>query len=452
MNQSVTRGVINNGIISIIQKIIRILDQLLLVPFFLTTWGAEYYGEWLTLSIIPSVLALADLGFGSAGSNSFVLAYASGNKQKAADINKSSFFTISISILIGIVLTIIILIIGNKSHLFEKSLIPVSDAMLAVTFIMAARLISFYSQLIEGYFRSARKAALGNLMISGQSASNIVVGICILMAGYKIVGYAISLLIVSIIFNIIYFIIGKGLIDLKGFQGHILKKDIKQISTKGLGYMMNPIWQSLYFQGGTLVIRLTLGAESVAIFNTVRTVCRSVNQLYSIINASIFPDLQYEYGRGNTQIVHRLFRIAVLFSMMIGIIGSIFLTLFGNSLYQWWTKNLLIVPAPVWIIFMFGVLFNAIWWTSVVSYRITNQPYHFATISIIATLISISSSYFLSIHYGLTGATIGAILFDIIMMFYVLPDSCHLLGMKTIDLFKHVKDDYHFLLKKIVHK
>lgn len=451
MSQSVTRGVIHNGIVSIIQKIIRILDQLLLVPFFLTTWGAEYYGEWLTLSIIPSVLALADLGFGSAGCNSFVLAYASGNKQKAADINKSGFFTISISILIGVIITFIILLIGDKTHLFAKSLIPVSDAMLAVTFTMAARLISFYSQLTEGYFRSARKAALGNLMISGQSALNIIVGICVLMAGYRIVGYAISLLIVSIIFNIVYYITGKKLIDLNGFQGHLLKEDIKQISTKGLGYMMSPIWQSLYFQGGTLVIRLTLGAESVAIFNTVRTVCRSVNQLYSIINASIFPDLQYEYGRGNITIVHRLFRIAVLFSMMIGIIGSIFLAVFGNTLYQWWTQDLLKVPSPVWIIFMLGILFNAIWWTSVVSYRITNQPYNFATVSIIATLVSISSSYFLSIYYGLTGATLGAIIFDIIMVFYVLPDSCHLLGMKTIDLFKHIKDDYNFLLKKIVH-
>ena len=58
----ITKGIINNGLANITQKIIRILDQLLLVPFFLTTWGVEYYGEWLTLSIVPSILAFSDLG------------------------------------------------------------------------------------------------------------------------------------------------------------------------------------------------------------------------------------------------------------------------------------------------------------------------------------------------------------------------------------------------------
>ena len=90
---SVVRGIFNNGIANIAQKIVRILDQLLLVPFFLTAWGAEYYGEWLTLSIVPSVLAFSDLGFGSAVSNGFVLAYAAGNKQQAANLYKSVFTT-----------------------------------------------------------------------------------------------------------------------------------------------------------------------------------------------------------------------------------------------------------------------------------------------------------------------------------------------------------------------
>jgi len=73
---SIIKGIISNGLANVVQKLVRIADQLLLVPFFLTHWGAAMYGEWLTLTIIPSVLAFSDLGFGSAVSNSFVLAYA----------------------------------------------------------------------------------------------------------------------------------------------------------------------------------------------------------------------------------------------------------------------------------------------------------------------------------------------------------------------------------------
>ncbi len=446
---SVTKGVLSNGAAIVVQKIVRVLDQLLLVPFFLTAWGAAYYGEWLTLTIIPSVLAFSDLGFGSAVSNSFVLAYASGNKQKAANINKSGFGVISFSVLLGALFTIVILLIGNRFHLLEKSLIPANEAMIAVTLMIVARLISFYSQLIEGYFRSTHKAALGSLIGSGQNITNLAVGFSVLYAGCSIVGFAVSQFVVSIIFNLTYFIIGKRLIDLKGYKGNILRSDIKMIATKGMGYMMTPIWQSIYFQGGTFVVRLALGPESVAIFNTVRTVCRSVNQMFSIINGSIFPDLQYEYGKGNMPTVHRLFRMAVVFSMCIGGIGALLLVFFGLDIYEWWTQSVLTVPMNVWWTFMLGVLFNAIWWTSVVTYRMTNQPYHFAIMSTLMACVSVGASYVLSTYLELWGAAIGAILYDAVMMCYVLPDSCHLLGLKVKDLFVHIKEDREFIKLKM---
>ena len=124
MKSNIAKGIIGNGLAQIVLKVIRILDQLLLVPFFLTAWGAEYYGEWITLSIIPTILAYSNLGFGTAASNSFVLAYTAGNKQKAANLNKSGILVILGSIIVGGVLTIAILWGGKYFNLFEKSLIP----------------------------------------------------------------------------------------------------------------------------------------------------------------------------------------------------------------------------------------------------------------------------------------------------------------------------------------
>ena len=116
----VAKGILSNGLANIAQKIIRILDQLLLVPFFLTAWGATYYGEWLTLSIVPSILAFSDLGFGSAVSNGFVLAYASGDKQKAANLYRSGFWIITASVLLGTVLTAIVVLLGDQAGWFQN--------------------------------------------------------------------------------------------------------------------------------------------------------------------------------------------------------------------------------------------------------------------------------------------------------------------------------------------
>lgn len=87
---SIRKNILFNGIANTLTKTVKVGEQLLLVPFFLTAWGAAYYGEWLTLSIIPSVLAFSDLGFGSAAASSFVLSYSAGDKKRAFDIFHTS--------------------------------------------------------------------------------------------------------------------------------------------------------------------------------------------------------------------------------------------------------------------------------------------------------------------------------------------------------------------------
>ena len=80
---SLKRKLLANGLASFLQKSVIVLDKLFLIPFFIQFWGVEYYGEWLTLTIIPSFLKFSQLGFGNAAANMFVLRYAGGDKQGA---------------------------------------------------------------------------------------------------------------------------------------------------------------------------------------------------------------------------------------------------------------------------------------------------------------------------------------------------------------------------------
>ena len=447
MKSNIVKEIIGNGLAQILLKVIRVFDQLLLIPFFLNAWGTEYYGEWVTLSIIPAVLGFSDLGIGTAVGNSFVLAYAAGEREKAANLKKSGFVVISCTIILGFILSLIILFIADYLNLFDKTIIISNDAIISVTLLMVAKLITFYHHLIEGLYRGAQKAALGSLIYSGYSAVNIISGFIALIIGCGVVGYAFSQFLVSIIFTILYFIIGNKVINLKGCKGHVILTDIKAVIYKGIGYMINMIWQIVYFQGGVFVVRLTLGPESVTAFNTMRTACRSVSQMFNIVNGSVFPTLQYEYGKGNIQIVYRIFRLSILFSIIIGFIGVLLLILFGFNIYNLWTQSVLVVPKEVWYTFVVGILFNAVWWSAIVAYSVTNNPYNLAIPSLIVACLSVGLSYVLSIYLGLWGAVFGAIMFDVIMMFYVIPNSSGLLGLKTIQLFSNIKQDILFLKK-----
>lgn len=425
---SLKKNIIKNGFATALQKIVKVLEQLLLVPFFITAWGTGFYGEWLTLTIIPSVIAFSDLGFGSAAANNFVLRYTSGKSKEAADIAKSGFFIITAMVLLGSVLSCIAMVVLDYYHVFEKSLIEAHDAIWAVSILILAKLISFYFQLFEAYFRSARKAALSINYGTTNSLFNLIAGIVVLQLGYGVVGFACSQLVIAVAFNLIYAIKAKSLIKLDA-NGELFRSDINEIIYKGFGYLMSPMWQAIYFQGTTFVVRIVLGAEAVTLFNTVRTVSRSGNQIFSMINGAVFPELQYEIGAGNWLKAHKLFRISVWTVFICAVFGGLFLLFFGKMFYNVWTNNQLEVPSAIWNIMIVGVLFNGLWWTAGVVFRAVNKPYQFSVMGVIAAVISVIASYFLAIQMGITGAALGALLLDIILAFYVLPVSCSLLGV-----------------------
>lgn len=446
---SVAKGVLKNSMVNVLQKIVRIIDQLILVPLFLSKWGAEYYGEWLTLSIIPSIIGFSDLGMGSAVSNSFVLAYTGGDKQKAADFARSGFIIISFSVAFGAIVTCAILIIVGNTGLFNYSVIDPIEAILAITMLMSSKLIGFYSQFYEGFYRAAHKAPLSGVFDATHNLLNICFGFIVLMLNYGIIAYSATMLVLSIITIVVYSWYGRRIVDFEEKKGNMVRDDIIAIIKKGIGYLASPIWQSVYFQGSTFVVRVVLGPGPVAVFNTVRTVCRSVNQLFSIINAGIFPEMQYEYGHGNLHTVQKLYRIAIITSFVIAFCGFLILYFFGQNIYNIWTNNTLSIPDDVWNVFMVGILLNAVWWTSVVVYRVTNQPYHFAILATLMAFVSVGTSYLLSLYFGMLGVAIGAVLFDAVMALYIPLDGCRIFMMKFVDLYKNIGNDWRLIYQKL---
>lgn len=159
--------------------------------------------------------------------------------------------------------------------------------------------------------------------------------------------------------------------------------------------------------------------------------------------------MQYEYGRGNLPTVRKLYRVSILASLIIALAGFLVLITAGQYIYGIWTNHKLDVPSDMWTIFMFGVLLNAMWWTSVVVYRVTNKPYHFAVMATIMSLVSVAVSYLLATPFGLMGVTIGAVLFDLVMALYIPYDGCRIFGMKLSDLWTNIPADYAMLRSRI---
>ncbi|MBT2159746.1 lipopolysaccharide biosynthesis protein [Zobellia barbeyronii] len=450
---SLKKRLLNNGIASVFQKSVRVLEQLILVPFFISAWGAAYYGEWITLTIIPTVIGFSDMGFGTAAANSFVLSYASDKKQEAANISKTGMYIITVMIGIAMLLSIVTIYFLNYFEVFEKSLIHKTDAIIAVSILILARLLNFYSQLFQAYYRSAQKAAMSMNLLSIYAALNLGAGLFVLLLGYGVVQFALSQLLVVLAFNFFYWIKGKQVLGL--FKTHKGKRDRliqKNITKKGLGYLMSPVWQAIYFQGTTFIVRIVLGPEAVAIFNTVRTLSRSLNQLFFMIKAAIFPELQFEIGKQNWLTAQKIYRVAMLSVFLMSSIGFILLSIFGLWFYRIWTNNELEVPKAVWYLFISGMLLNSLWWTTEMVFGAVNKPRKMAMYGIGASLFSVVLTYVFSKQYGLVGAAMGAVSLEIILVFLVIPAGSKLMGMSPKELLLNGYDDFRFLYKQLKNK
>lgn len=435
---STRKNIVLNGVASIFSKTVRIADQLLLVPFFLTAWGAAYYGEWLTLTTIPSILAFLDLGFGTSAGSAFVLAYSGGNYQQAANIYKTGLKVITYAVLLCITAGAIVMLFLYHLGLLSKSLIQPMDAVWAFVFLTASRLTGFYNQLFEAMFRCKHRAATSINYLTVEGFVRIGIGISVLMMGYGVVAFALGNLVVAVVFNIAYALLGLHILGSMP-KGAYDEGIAKSICKKGLGYMGSPMWQAIYFQGTTFVVRIVLGAEAVAVFNTVRTLCRSINQLFSVIYSAIFPELQIAYGSNNMDKCRKIFVSAIRLVFLTAFFGILFLLVFGRPLYSWWTQSQLNVPASVWYIFMVSIAFNSIWWTGSCVFQVINEPYRFAIYGVTSAVASILLSYLLAVLWGLNGVAVGYSMMDVLMVVLVLPYACRCLGIRIKYTLKHKK-------------
>lgn len=433
---SIKRNIALNALGQMGNRVVRILEQLLLVPFFLTIWGAEYYGEWLTISIIPSVLAFSDLGFGTAVSNSFVLTYSSGSYKNAADTYVTGLIVTTFTVVVGIFLSIFVIFGGEKTGVLEKSIISPSDIMMSLAFLMASRLIGFYGQLFEGFFRAKSKASIAFHLYTVEGILRIVVGIVCLLSHCDIVGYAFGQFVVAFVFIIFFACYGLRLV--RNLPRGRFQKGIAVSTLKtGLGFLLTPLWQSVYMQGSTFVVRIVLGPSSVAVFNTVRTVCKSINAVFSIVNGSIYPEAQIAYGKGNMKMVKDIYIYAMQIVFLISMIGLLFLLFWGPTLYRWWTHNELNVSSSIWFVFMIGIPLNALWWTAGTVFRAINKPFRFSMYGFIASILSTFLCYLLAQPFGMMGAAVGFVSMDFIMLLLTLPLSNKEVGVKMANLFNY---------------
>ena len=420
-------ALIRNSLASGWGKISTVLFRLIQIPVLLSFLGVEDYGRWLVLYSFPSWISLANLGFGSVASNEMSMASAAGNLNRARAVYSTTIALVSAIFIAGLVL-----VSGIVPFLPAESLLKLpaerhTEIVLVIIWFTISTLLTFFGEVYEARFRAARQAHMPLILYSFRPWLELLGMSIVLQFSHRFDYMAIAVMLTTVLYTLaMKWLSYRAIREITFSTADIQKALLKPLFKKGLSFQAFPLGNALIFQGNILVVQLILGPVAVAIFGSVRTLVRSINQAFDLINQVMWPELSLLFGVGDYTKIARLHRIGVAASIGTSIFCVLCMALFGQPLYNVWTHNSIPLSQSLLLLFLLPIPFNALWFTSSVIHMASNQYEKLAVRYLVAMVLAIIGCGVLSQLFGIKGAAVSTLISDIVLIPFVLKHSLRL--------------------------
>ena len=314
---------------------ISIITQLATLPLFLSHWDLTRYGIWLMLTSIPSYFSVADGGIVNAARNEMTIALGSGDESHANRVFQSTL--IFLLAMTGLVLLVLALLLFG-TPLFDSVL--ESEYKLVLFILVCGIFLSFVNGLSEATFSSVGKYGMGTTIGHSIRLAEWGGGVVGLLAVGSFTGVAGGMLVLRALGVMISIFLGQKYsgVFVWGFR-HARMEQFRATIKPALYFLIFPLSGALSIQGFTLLVGSVLGAASVAVFNTYRTLARLIVQATSIFSHSVGPELSRLFGAQQFEQYHHLFRRSQFISVALVILTSVVVALLGPWILQIWTHG-----------------------------------------------------------------------------------------------------------------
>ncbi len=429
------KGALANGF----GLLVIVVNQLLSVPFLLSFWGTNLYGEWLLLSAIPAYLSISDLGFGTVAANEMSMLVAKGDRKSALEVFQSVFVIIGIiSLSLILLLLVIIWKIPFESWFHLTVLTHTAIVQVVILWVFIA-FMGLQDSLLEAGFRCDGNFAMGTFFLNLRYLLETLSLIAVVYLGAHPVIAAASIASV----RLCGFIALRLLLKRKspwvvyGFSKASFL-DVKRLASPAIAFMAIPFGNALSLQGMVLAVGVVIGPAAVVVFSVTRTVSRIVSQFIISINGSVRPEISMAYGKGDLGLVGKLHRMSSQFSLWLASAIIMVLLLTGGWLIRIWTHGKIEIDYALFSLMMLVTLASSFWYASSVVLMAVNRHQKMAVVYLVGTSISLLLALLLMPKWGLNGAAVSLLAVDMIMTAYVISASLSLTGGSLSSFVKQI--------------
>ena len=325
-----------------IGQLISILSRFFIIPLFLTTWGADKYGEWLLLSTIPAWLAISDFGCQIYFINKLTFAWAKNEfSNYSILLNTATKIFVFIPVILFIVSSTIVIFIPSNL-LFTFKTISSNEAKYILILLILIICISIFQGFIFGLFRTINDVSKSLIYSIVLNATQIITTAICLKLKYGLFEIVISQLIPLIIITYIAILeLSNKKYNIKiSLKDKLNKTIIIESISPSLHFLIIQLSQAILIQGSILVIA-PLGGVQVATFSILRTIINIIKQILGIFSHSVWPEITNLYAQKNSNEFNRIYEKIYLVSLIICILFSVFISYFGEKIFNLWLNNIL---------------------------------------------------------------------------------------------------------------
>lgn len=391
-------------------QVLNIGIRLLLVPLFLSTWGAEAYGEWLILTALAAWFGLGDLGGQLYFINRLTADWAVGKIDVFQSVLSTGLllFLVSSTVLFCCVL-IAVNWIPVASWLGLKAVDQ--DLAKAILLLMALRFLATLPiGLFLGIYRAigiqATSVMYGNLILIFQFVAS---ALALLAGGGMLLLASLEVVPFLVVFVVVICDLRRrlpkevSLFALASADRSILRSAISP-SLHFLGLQLSA---AIMIQGSVLVVAKTLGPLEVAIFSSMRIVANVMSRFMGMLSHAAWPEITRLAILGQEEKLAKLFSVVLNLALFVGLCYLILMVNFGEVLYSWWLNNNL--PYDSWAMYLLScqVVMTVLWTWGGNLLMATNHHEEYARWQLPVNLLAIFFSYWGAVEYGLLGAVAG---------------------------------------------
>lgn len=399
---------------------INLINQIVLVPFYIIYWGNDLYADWIVISALTAFFGMSDMGLNSVIQNRFSIRYAQNEIQECNSLLVSNFVIVSIIGFVCLLIGLGYVSCFNISQQMGLSILSRLDGSIIFLMLLCQVFIQMFSGIENSIFQATHNASTAVYYDQFAKLLIVIITFTCLFMSISLATMSVLICLPNLILLFIKHIHACKLYDfrfsIKSVNIHLLK----EILHPAIMFMSFPFANAIILQGFTLIVNRFFNSDAIVLYNTTRTMCNFIKSFLNTIFFSIWPEFSIAYGKKNKKRMTELIHKAIHSSLSIAILICVGLLLLGPFIYRIWTHNYITFNYALMVAFLVELMCNVLWNIKSVALVSTNNHIQLGLLFIVGALFSLLVAVpIASIWHSMPAITYSMLIMDIPLILYV---------------------------------